>query len=57
MNFKKEHKVLNGIFPDIGKISRLGHFKISWKRNIMSNAEVGKLAENGETREFSQVKS
>jgi len=39
MNFKKEYKALAGVFADIGKISRFGHFKILWKRSIMNNAE------------------
>ena len=27
------------MFPDIGKISRLGHFKILWKRHIFNQLE------------------
>ena len=39
MNFKKEYKSLAAVFPDIGKISRFGHFKIFWKRAILNNVE------------------
>lgn len=57
MNFKKEYKSLSGIFPDIGKISRLGHFKIVWKRQV-SNGEGGsKMIDNVETGDMSLMKS
>ena len=29
------------MFPDIGKISRLGHFKIIWKRHIVGQSDTG----------------
>lgn len=58
MNFKKEYKALTGVFPDIGKISRFGHFKIFWKRHIVTNVEEGnKNIDNALTNDVSMKQS
>jgi len=58
MNFKKEYKALTGVFPDIGKISRFWHFKIFWKRHIVTNVEEGnKNIDNALTNDVSMKQS
>ena len=57
MNFKKEYQVLVKVFPDIGKISRLGHFKIIWKRPINNNEGSVKVATENLSTDMSMLKS
>ena len=44
MNFKKEYKELVKVFPDIGKVSRQGHFKIIWVRSIVNTEGACKVS-------------
>jgi len=57
MNFKKEYKELVKVFPDIGKVSRHGHFNIIWKRSVVHAEGASKMAENVSTANLSQAKS
>ena len=57
MNFKKEYKELAKVFPDIGKVSRQGHFKIIWKRSVVNAEGATKITENVSAANLSQAKS
>lgn len=46
------------MFPDIGKISRLGHFKILWKRHVVNPMnESNKRFDNAMTNDVSLKQS